>query len=138
MLQIISGKSIMHDRKREGPIIVPWRTPVLLIQSYKEFPARSTESCVLQKIRLKKTWPPIPEDLRLWRRPTCQNLSKISSTTRHPKRLGNDNSLHFCTQMRRPKSKMEIRKKTLFSKEAKEPVIYKLTKYFTNNRRKGY
>ena len=64
----------------------PGGTPALARYSCKDFPSRTTWSCLLlrkNKIR-PNIWPQIPQDLILWRRLVCQTLSKaldISSAT---------------------------------------------------------
>ena len=76
----------MYSKKSVGPEMEPWGTPTLTGYSYEDFPSRTTWSCLL--LRKKETrsniWPDIPEDVSLWRRPTCQTLLKaldISSAT---------------------------------------------------------
>ena len=56
----------------------PWGNPALTACSCEEFPSRTTRSHLLlrnEEIR-PNIWPEIPWDLSLWRRPTCQSLSK--------------------------------------------------------------
>ena len=76
----------MYRRKSAGPGMEPWGTPALNGYSYEDYPSRTTWSCLLlrkEEIR-SNTWPEIPQDLSLWRRPACQTLSialDISSVT---------------------------------------------------------
>ena len=64
----------------------PWGTPALTGYSCKDFPSRTTQSCLLlrkEEIR-PNIWPDILQVLSLWNRPACQTLSKsldISSAT---------------------------------------------------------
>ena len=64
----------------------PWGTPALTAYSCEDFPSRTTQSrLLLRKKEIRPNiWPEIPQDLSLWRRWACQNLSKaldLSSAT---------------------------------------------------------
>ena len=64
----------------------PWGTSALTGCSCEDFQSRTTQSCLfLRKEELRQNIrPEIPQDLSLWRRPTCQTMSTaldISSAT---------------------------------------------------------
>ena len=76
----------MYSKKSVGPRMDLWGTPALTRCYCEDFPSRTTWSWLLLKIEeiraniwLENQW-----DLRLWRSPACQTLSKaldISSAT---------------------------------------------------------
>ena len=76
----------MYSRKCVGPRRDPWGTPALTGYSCDVCHSRTTQSCLLlrnKEIR-PNSWPEIPSDLSLWRRPAWSTLSKafnISSAT---------------------------------------------------------
>ena len=77
----------MCSRKSEDPRMEPWGTLAFTGYSCENLTSRrTTQRCLLlrkEEIRLN-IWPEILWELRLWRRPPCQTLSKaldMSSTT---------------------------------------------------------
>ena len=56
----------------------PWGTPALTGYSCEDFPSRTIRTLLLLRKEEKriKTWPEIPWDLSLWKRPATQTLSK--------------------------------------------------------------
>ena len=64
-------------QKCVGPRMQPWWTPALIGYSWKNFPSRTTWSCILpRKDERQNTWPEISNELGLWRRPVSQTLLK--------------------------------------------------------------
>ena len=114
-------------RTKNGPL----ETPALTIFSCEDFPSRTTWSRLLlrkEKVR-PNIWPETPKDVSLWSRSECQALPKaldISSATAGvvPDLLKVLSILSdsiqfcekFCSWLRRPKTTMEIRKKSTFSR----------------------
>ena len=75
----------MHSKKGVGPRM-DLGTPALFGYSCEDLQSRTTWSCLLIKIEEIRAniWSENQWDLGLWRRPTCQTLSKdldISSAT---------------------------------------------------------
>ena len=69
----------MYSRKSLGPRMELWETPELTGYSCENFPSRTTWSRLLleeEDIR-PYIWSEIPWDLRLWRGPAWQTLSKV-------------------------------------------------------------
>ena len=69
----------MYSKNSVGPRMEPWETPELAGHSCKDFPSRTTRSCVfLRKNDIAKTkYPAWNPDFSLWRRPVWFTLSKI-------------------------------------------------------------
>ena len=72
-----SERSKMYIRKSVGPRIEPWGTPTLTGYSCEGLPFRTTQLSITEKIRNKAKYLTLNSiRLSLWRRPTCQTLSK--------------------------------------------------------------
>ena len=82
-----SRMSLMSSKKRVGPRLEPWRTPVSTGHSCEDFLSRTTRSHLLLRKEEKRpnTCPEISQDISLWRRSAYQNLLKdvaiLSDTT---------------------------------------------------------
>ena len=138
----------MYSRKSLGRAMEPlWTSPVTGC-SYKDFPSRTTQSCLLptqNQIRiLTNIWPEIQKDLRLWRRPAWQTLLtalKISSATAWvaPDLLKNPSNfiMYNCQKifiwLRRPETILEIKKATFF-RMINKLITHKFFKDLTKHR----
>ena len=70
----------MYSRKSVGPRMESWGSPTLTGYSNEDVPSKTTRSrLLLKKVEIRlNTRPEIRYDLSLWRRPTCQHLTKCS------------------------------------------------------------
>ena len=77
LLTMLSGRSLMYNRKRVGPNTEPWGTPALTCLVEDRWPSRTTE--ILRPSRKDAsnlcTWPTMPYEVSFWRRPWCHTLS---------------------------------------------------------------
>ena len=82
----------MYSRKSVGPRMEPWRIPAFTGYSCEDFPCRTTQSCLLlRKEEIRPTiWLEIAWDLRLWRRPASQTLSKALDMSSAAARIAPD------------------------------------------------
>ena len=126
---------LVYSRKSVGPRMKSWGTPALTGYSCEDFPSKKKRRNNTKYLTL---------DLHLWRRPTCQTLSKamdMSSATAQvaPKLLkalailsDTTVSKKICSWSRWPKTILEIRKKITFLLVINNSII---CKFFTNHRK---
>ena len=146
--QITSSRSLMHSSKKAGPRMEPWGTLTLTGYYCEDFPSRATWSnLLLRKEELRPNiWPELPKDLRLWRRPACQTLSKaleISSATAQvvPDLL---KALAYLPDTTVWRSAIDLEDLKTYWQSQKRPhfswwsttIIYKFFKDVTNHRKK--
>ena len=111
----------------------PWGTPALNGYSYEDFPSRTTWSCLL--LRKEEIW----LRLQFVDKTSMPNAVKTlgfvkcysSSSPKCVKSPGNSiryNCQKISSWSRRPKTILEIRKKTTFFEMINNPIIYKFFK----------
>ena len=128
-----SGMSLIYSRKSVGPRMQPWGAPALTGYSCEDFPSRTTQGRLLLR-KVKKTSMPNPVKGLGYMK--CYSLSSPRPVKSPSKSIRHNNCQKICSQSRRPKTILEVRKKTRFLWVIINRIIYKFFKDFNNDRKK--
>ena len=127
----------MYSKKSVGPRMDLWGTPALTRCCCEDFPSRTTWSWLLLKIEeiRANVWLENQWDLRLWRSPACQTLSKAldmsSATDGAAPDLLKALAILSNTTVKRSQSIVNIIEKTAFFSVINNAIIYKFFKDLT-------